>query len=241
VRNTTGSQDTKMDVDADEVILSAVTGSGRYLASAVNLTIDTGAASQANGLDVDTFTTGFWYVWVIYNSTTTTVAGLLSKSATAPAWPGGYDYARLVGEVYADATPHLLYINRQDDDVWYEDPQEVYKAFTLTDAYVSHALPATIPQAGICELFLEATSTDNGYFTLQKVSPDATTRHEVTAVNYYVTGYTGTTDPWGSAQYFPVALRMKHLGASTVYVKNASTAENYANQSLYVWGYKLPR
>ena len=61
------------------------------------------AASGANGLDTGVSAINTWYyVWVIWNGTTT--AGLLSLSATAPTMPGGYTHKARVGAVRTDGT-----------------------------------------------------------------------------------------------------------------------------------------
>lgn len=71
-------------------------------ARSVSLTINS-AASGANGLDTGTVAASTWYsIWVIYNGTT--VAGLLSTSATAPTMPSGYTYKTRIGWTYTDAT-----------------------------------------------------------------------------------------------------------------------------------------
>ena len=64
-----------------------------------SLTIST-VASGANGLDVGAVANSTWYaVWIIYNPTTSTVAGLLSLSATAPTLPSGYTFKVRAGWV----------------------------------------------------------------------------------------------------------------------------------------------
>ncbi|VAX17055.1 hypothetical protein MNBD_NITROSPINAE04-865 [hydrothermal vent metagenome] len=82
----------QLDVDADSITLSSSTLV--YDAKSVNLTIDI-TASGANGLDAGSEANAPYYVYVIYNGTT--VAGLLSLSATAPTMPSGYTYKKLVG------------------------------------------------------------------------------------------------------------------------------------------------
>jgi hypothetical protein len=67
--------------------------------SAGSLSIST-AASGANGLDTGTIAANTWYaVYVIYNSTTATAAGLISLSGTSPTLPSGYTYKARVGWV----------------------------------------------------------------------------------------------------------------------------------------------
>lgn len=64
------------------------------------------ATAGANGIDVgaaNSQAAGQWYsVWVIWNGTT--VAGLLSLSATAPTMPSGYTHKARVGWVITDLT-----------------------------------------------------------------------------------------------------------------------------------------
>lgn len=98
IQNNAGTPNSQVDVDADDVLLTNSSEAG-HKASAVNLTIDI-AVGGANGLDTGAENPDAWYyVWVIYNSTTDTVAGLLSTSSTAPVLPTNYDYKALVGAV----------------------------------------------------------------------------------------------------------------------------------------------
>jgi hypothetical protein len=61
------------------------------------------AASGVNGLDSGTSSASTWYsLWVIWNGST--VAGLLSLSATAPTLPAGYTHKARVGWIRTDAT-----------------------------------------------------------------------------------------------------------------------------------------
>lgn len=89
-----------VDIDADEVILRGE-AHDHYRASAVNLTVDI-TGSGPNGLDTGTEAgdgpSTKYYLWVIWNGTT--VAGLLSKSSTAPTMPSGYTHKGLVGAVF---------------------------------------------------------------------------------------------------------------------------------------------
>lgn len=103
-------------VTADEVVLET-TGNTYGVVRNVSATISTGA-SGANGLDTGTFAVNTWYsVWIIYNGTT--VAGLLSTSATAPTMPSGYTYKARVGWVRSNATPALLPTLQYDNDAQY--------------------------------------------------------------------------------------------------------------------------
>lgn len=61
-----------------------------------DLTVDI-STSGANGLDTGTEAASTWYyVWLIKNTSTGTVAGLFSASSTAPTLPSGYNKKRLL-------------------------------------------------------------------------------------------------------------------------------------------------
>jgi hypothetical protein len=83
-----------VSVTADKIMVTDASDLGALL-SAVSLTIAT-TTSGANGLDTGSAAYSTWYsVWVIYNGST--VAGLLSTSATSPTLPTGYTYKARVG------------------------------------------------------------------------------------------------------------------------------------------------
>lgn len=89
----------QVDVDADLLKLDSI---AKVLTS-VNLTIDI-TASGVNGLDTGIEAISTWYsIWVIWNPSTDTVAGLFSTSATDPTMPGGYTRKRRVGWVRNDS------------------------------------------------------------------------------------------------------------------------------------------
>lgn len=90
-------------VTADSVCVKNAAGQQRVL-NGVALAINS-ASVGANGLDTGALAASTWYsVWVIYNPTTQTVAGLLSLSSTAPTLPAGYTHKARVGWVLTDAT-----------------------------------------------------------------------------------------------------------------------------------------
>ena len=80
--------------------VSLFNGTTFYTAAAPSLSI-AGNTTGANGLDTGSLATNWYSVWVIYNPTTTTVAGLLSLSATSPTLPSGYTFKARVGWVRA--------------------------------------------------------------------------------------------------------------------------------------------
>ena len=65
-------------------------------------------ASGAGGLDTGSEAASTWYfIYLIWNPTTETEAGLLSASATSPTLPSGYTKKRLVGAVYNDGSSNF--------------------------------------------------------------------------------------------------------------------------------------
>ncbi len=96
--NSVGSPTSTITLTADEIVLKNSVGTP-YLARNVNLTVNI-TASGANGLDTGGVSQFFYYLWVIYNPTTQTVAGLFSLSRTAPTMPAGYTYKALVSALW---------------------------------------------------------------------------------------------------------------------------------------------
>lgn len=113
-----------VDVAADEVLLKDDIGLP-FLATAVAVTANIGTAG-VNGLDTGVLAAGTWYyIWVIYNPTTATLAALLSISATAPTMPADYTFKALVGSVHAGiqagSTTDFMPFYQQDKDVFIID------------------------------------------------------------------------------------------------------------------------
>lgn len=141
-RNLIGVQasNTTATVTADEAVLKDANASP-FLATAVNVTVNT-ATSGANGLDTGVLGASQWYYfYLIYNGTT--VASLISSSATTPTLPGGYTYKALVSAVYSDASSHLVSFYQQDRDIWIV-PVVVFtaKASAGTNTYESYSAGA---------------------------------------------------------------------------------------------------
>lgn len=95
--------------------VSLMSGTSFRTVSAGSLSISA-TTSGANGLDTGTIAANTWYaVYVIYNPTTMTSAGLISLSGTAPTLPSGYTYMARVGWVRYGASalvPSIQYGNR---------------------------------------------------------------------------------------------------------------------------------
>jgi hypothetical protein len=90
-----------VSVSADEIIVESSDNAYQTLRN-VALTI-AGTAVGVNGIDAGAIGANTWYaLWVIWNGTT--VAGLMSLSATAPTLPAGYTHKARVGWIRTDGT-----------------------------------------------------------------------------------------------------------------------------------------
>jgi hypothetical protein len=105
--------------------------------------------SGAFGLDTGAEANGQWYViYVIYNPTTDTTAGLFSTSETSPTLPSGYTMCRKIGHVSNDANSNFLLPENFGDkfnyrgeavDYDYHIPNLTLGAWTTLD--ISHLVP----------------------------------------------------------------------------------------------------
>ena len=85
-----------------------------------------------NGLDAGAEAADTWYyIYVIYDSTDGSIAGLLSVSDTAPTLPGTYDKKRLVGVVRNDSSSDFIAFLQRDELVVIE-PQTLVTGFGFT-------------------------------------------------------------------------------------------------------------
>lgn len=104
-KNNSGTPNSIMDVTADTVVLMNASNAS-YVANSVSISINI-ASSGANGLDTGAEAGNTWYyLWIIYNGST--VAGLISTSATAPTMPSGYTYKALIGAVRNDGSSNFV-------------------------------------------------------------------------------------------------------------------------------------
>ncbi len=107
---TSGSNSTftaALTVTADEVLLENPVNNQYITVRNLNLTaINPSSSGSSTGNDLDTGTLAgntWYYVWIIYNPTTTTVAGLVSASSTTPTLPSGYTFCAMVGAIVTQA------------------------------------------------------------------------------------------------------------------------------------------
>lgn len=90
ITNNAATPTTQIDIDATDAFIGTKTG-------LVDLTLNA-ATTGANGIDTGALANNTWY-YIFLISNGTTVASLLSLSATAPTLPSGYVYFMRVGAV----------------------------------------------------------------------------------------------------------------------------------------------
>lgn len=150
---------TQVDIDADSVLLVNSSGEG-LVVNNVNLTV-TITTAGANGLDTGSESGSTWYhLWVIYNINSSTTAGLMSESATAPTLPSGYTYQGYVGAIYNDSSSDFEEIVQSGTLVGAQRQQIVQDTSGPT-TYQSQSLAAYIPPTARTMLF-EVRGDDDG-------------------------------------------------------------------------------
>ena len=171
-------------------------GAGYWASGVGPITVDI-TTSGANGLDAGLVSTpgaASWYnIWLIYNPTINTVAGLFSLSASAPALPAGYTYQVWVGAVYNNSATvaNLAPFYQRDNNVTVA--QTLVASGTASAGLAAPAigypgnttatLPAALPPTAQ-RVKLVSQLSNNGQFLL---SPVATAG--IGTVTFYSTPY----------------------------------------------------
>ena len=80
----------------------------KYISDVVCRTINTSIVG-VGGLDTGSLTASSWYyVWAIYNSTTTTLGIIISLSSSSPTMPSGYDFSSRIGTIKLDGSSNIV-------------------------------------------------------------------------------------------------------------------------------------
>lgn len=220
IKPNTGAPNNKADAAADEILLKDANGNP-FVAAAVAVTVDV-TASGVNGLDTGAEAANTWYyLWVIYNGTT--VASLLSLSATAPTLPAGYTFKALAGVVQNNGSSNFTPFRQSDRTVWVDTVNAhgggdtVYTSVSLA-SFVPPLAKSVFGTAGV-------TTNSNGAISL---AGDA---NGLGAVILSVTGSIAQDSFFGSAGYeVPCAT------AQTLYFK---TDTNVTRYQINVSGYRI--
>jgi len=131
------------------------------------------AASGVNGLDTGSEASGIWYyIWLIYNPTTFTVAGLFSTSLTSPTLPNGYTKKRRIGSTYNNGSSNFRLWTQTINDGRVREYQ--YDEEANTNLLALNAGTATtftdvncsswIPRSTTYGLFALSFSSNNAYY-----------------------------------------------------------------------------
>lgn len=137
VRNNAANPNHQVDINADGIVVR--NGSKLLQLLDVDLTVSI-TASGANGLDSGTETSSTWYyIWVIYNPTSATTAGLLSASSSAPTLPTGYTYKKFVSVVLNNSSSNFKAFSQRQNEYTWANPAE------STPGYYSASYAALTP------------------------------------------------------------------------------------------------
>lgn len=127
---------------------------GSYLLNTVAVSVATGTVG-ANGLDAGSIASNQWYyIYVIYNPSTATIASLMSLSATAPTLPSGYTFFARVGSCRTDGSNNLIGFKQYGRDCQYVVGQNLSSARIVisgtagsatTPTYVATSINAFVP------------------------------------------------------------------------------------------------
>jgi hypothetical protein len=154
----------------------------------IDMVVDTAITINAavvgvNGIDTGALAVStFYYVFVIGDSSGfNSPAALLSKSATAPIMPYGYDSWRMVDIKVTDGSSHFLlsYTNGQygDREFIYDAPLTTGSS-ALTTSYVALPLTACVAPIGTPSVKFVATFTPNSAGNIAYVQPTGSTGNE---------------------------------------------------------------
>ncbi len=189
-----------IDIDADWVTLANASNNIKF-ARGVNLSVGTGT-SGANGLDTGSIANDTWYsVWVIYNPTSDTVAGLLSLSATAPTLPSGYTFKARFGWVRY-ATAALRRSKQVNNRAMYvlNATHTTYPDISATSSLTSISISSFIPSTAIEGGFLLSCTTASDYAAIHPNSNPSL----ATGCLAYFSAASTNLDPARMSVWFPL-------------------------------------
>lgn len=159
------------------------------------------STTGVNGLDAGSEAANVWYfVYIIKNSTTGQVAGLLSTSSTSPTMPGQYDQRRRIGTIRNNASSNLLNLfckanGNIREIIWVEDIPTTLQMLTngdntsWTEVDISNLVPNTAVSAAI--QMVEHKGEGRGYVRPKgtTVKMLRTTKQDSVLANVYLNGY----------------------------------------------------
>jgi hypothetical protein len=243
VTNNSGTPTTSVDVDADAVTVET-TGGEAYRIRSVNLTIAC-AGTGANGLDAGSLSTSTWYsIWVIYNPTTSTTAGLAGTSATAPTMPSGYTAKARVGWMRTNGSSQFHRITQRGRRAQWIVGTDPAVARNIANG-VAGTYSTTSPVLAAVSITTHVPTTASSIQIMATTSYGGGTNGSVLVAP--TTAWGGTNNgPAGSAfNCFPLSLASGNIGGSanfTTWMQLETTTIAWAGANtgsgIYVMGWE---
>lgn len=205
----THSAGTTVDLDADDIIVTDNNNQPKLLQS-INSTLDS-TTTGLDALDQGTIATGWYYIWAVYNGTTS--GGLLSTSSSAPSDSNyAFTHKALVGVVYYTGSAFAAYAERINGR-WHFTSEDLTpdSGTAATDHTVSHPfgrLPTQVRTVIECvtneDGFLAGEELDAGFVQWSTGSQYVNgLRDRSTSSSVIVTQIDGFTGAAGGVFYYP--------------------------------------
>lgn len=229
ITNKSGSEDSQLDISADDVVLFNTTGQALKV-TGVSVSANM-ASSGANGLDTGSESSSTWYyVWLISDGSTT--ACLLSASASAPTLPGSYTYQALVGAIYNDGSSNFHRMWQFGREVSLEAQEVIDTAAPGTaDTWETEDLSAIVPPIAKRARGNAGATEGTAIHGFVAVAGDANGLGQVVLAIYYA-GTSVVLENFGAGGPFLIPLKT----ASTLYWKGRTTDSRYR---IEVTGYEI--
>jgi hypothetical protein len=198
IKNNTTTPNTQIDITANYLETEG------YSKTTLNTTINA-ATVGANGIDAGSLGASTWYyVWGIYNPTTSTMAGLLSTSSTAPTMPSGYTKKRLISMFKTNASSQLIAQSQIDDRIDYDARQQIATSLSST-SYTTQAVSSMIPSTTnlVREVLFGATGSVANWIMLSTDGVNQKTKIGTNSTNINI-GEQNELFMYGETQFTPI-------------------------------------
>jgi len=170
--NNSATKNSKLDIDWTLGGMLLSNGSISHYIETGNLTVDITCSGAINCLDTGAEASSTWYnVFVIYNGTT--VASLLSLSATAPTLPSGYSFKRRIGAIRNTGGSNFEKVFIHKNIAQYSDRN--VQAVTSSASFVAEDMSARVPPtARFARVYVNYLGQDAGAGNVAELTVRAT-------------------------------------------------------------------
>jgi hypothetical protein len=229
----------QVDFEADELVVKDSSGRAIIL-NDVDITADI-TASGANGLDTGSEASNTWYyLHVIYNPTTDTVAGLLSLSWTAPTLPSGYTFFAPVSAVRNNGSSNFVQYFQRGATCFYTVAPIVVENGTSTSSTAvdcSGQVPAVGLSLNVGVGYFQASASGGSVsINLELGVVSAASGQGVTAFcAYYIMGTSSTSTNGGAGK----TMTFPNVSQQIFYRINVAAGTSVQVQ-LFVESFTLP-